>query len=459
MGVEYKYYPLNGALRYINEGLYMETDYLVVGAGAMGLAFADALHKEQPQSKIVIIEKRALPGGHWVDDYRFVALHQPAAFYGVGSLDLGTGGNDLSSHAELVNYYDQVVKNLERSPRVTFLFKTEYRKNGLAVPLLEPDKPVQIRVNKKVVDASYMKVLTPATHNLNFKVDDGVKVVPINALLDLKQRPKKFCVIGGGKTGADAVVYLINNRVPPDQIKWVVPNDMWFWNRSKVQVGIVGNEFIKFLKAIKDGSSVEQIFLDLEKKGSLFRLLNDELPKKWRCATVSEKEFETVKSVKDVVRMGRVRSIVRGRIELDKGFVAYEEDSLFVDCTANGLAARPKRAIFSDESITLQSVLMCQQTYSAALIAKIESLNISVNDKNSILKPVPHPEKVEDMPDILVSSFENNIRVVKNIPFWFRKNRLSVGAHISFINFCSLIIKALLVTPKAKLALKSMVNN
>ena len=51
---------------------------------------------------------------------------------------------------------------------------------------------------------------------------------------------------------------------------------IWFWNRSKVQTGIVGNEFIKFLKAIQNNSSVEQIFLELEKR-KLFRLLDDKL--------------------------------------------------------------------------------------------------------------------------------------------------------------------------------------
>ena len=154
-----------------------------------------------------------------------------------------------------------------------------------------------------------------------------------------------------------------------------------------------------------------------------------------------------------------VRATRKLTAQLDNGSVAYEGGCLFIDCTANGLAARPKEAIFSEKHITLQSVLMCQQTYSAALIGKIESARMSLKEKNAILEPVPHPERVEDMPDILVASFENNIRVVKKIPFWFRKNRLSVGAHVSFLNFCSLIVKSLLLTPKAKLALKRIASN
>ena len=36
--------------------------------------------------------RRAKPGGHWVDAYEFVRLHQPAAFYGVTSRRLETKG-------------------------------------------------------------------------------------------------------------------------------------------------------------------------------------------------------------------------------------------------------------------------------------------------------------------------------------------------------------------------------
>lgn len=58
----------------------LETDYLIIGAGAMGMAFADTVFNEQPDAKMIIVDRRAKPGGHWVDAYPYVALHQPAAF-------------------------------------------------------------------------------------------------------------------------------------------------------------------------------------------------------------------------------------------------------------------------------------------------------------------------------------------------------------------------------------------
>ena len=70
--------------------MILETDYLVVGAGAMGMAFADTIIKEQPNSNITLVDQRSAPGGHWLDAYPYVRLHQPASFYGVNSEKLET---------------------------------------------------------------------------------------------------------------------------------------------------------------------------------------------------------------------------------------------------------------------------------------------------------------------------------------------------------------------------------
>ena len=40
------------------------TDYLIVGAGAVGLAFADTLLTEMPDVHITIVDRHGQPGGH-----------------------------------------------------------------------------------------------------------------------------------------------------------------------------------------------------------------------------------------------------------------------------------------------------------------------------------------------------------------------------------------------------------
>ena len=68
----------------------IETDYLVVGAGAMGMAFTDALI-DHADVHVTLVDRRCAAGGHWNDAYPFVQLHQASLFYGVASTLLGSG--------------------------------------------------------------------------------------------------------------------------------------------------------------------------------------------------------------------------------------------------------------------------------------------------------------------------------------------------------------------------------
>ena len=73
----------------------LETDYLVVGAGAAGMAFTDALLAHS-DATVTLIDRRHAPGGHWIDAYPSVRLHQPSAFYGVSSVPLGQDALDVA---------------------------------------------------------------------------------------------------------------------------------------------------------------------------------------------------------------------------------------------------------------------------------------------------------------------------------------------------------------------------
>jgi cation diffusion facilitator CzcD-associated flavoprotein CzcO len=42
----------------------IETDYLIIGSGAMGMAFADSLLTES-KADMVMVDRHAKPGGHW----------------------------------------------------------------------------------------------------------------------------------------------------------------------------------------------------------------------------------------------------------------------------------------------------------------------------------------------------------------------------------------------------------
>jgi hypothetical protein len=202
----------------------LQVDYLIVGTGAMGMAFADEMVTHDRAARVLLVDRRDRPGGHWNDAYPFVGLHQPAAFYGVNSETLGAGGSDLASRAQILAYFERVMKKLVATGRVTHLPMCDYRGEGRLVSTVAPDVEYQVTVRRKTVEAAYMKVQVPATTPVPFPVDPAVAVVPINGLATIGKRWLRFVVIGAGKTGMDAALFLLARGVDPDRLSWIVPN-------------------------------------------------------------------------------------------------------------------------------------------------------------------------------------------------------------------------------------------
>jgi cation diffusion facilitator CzcD-associated flavoprotein CzcO len=82
----------------------IETDYLVVGCGAAGMAFVDSL-LDACTAQVVMVDRRDAPGGHWNEAYPFVRLHQPSAYYGVNSSPLGS--ETIDRHGRNVGLYER----------------------------------------------------------------------------------------------------------------------------------------------------------------------------------------------------------------------------------------------------------------------------------------------------------------------------------------------------------------
>ena len=183
---------------------HIATDYLVIGSGASGMAFADTMVQESQDSDlhITLVDRHAKPGGHWNDAYPFVTLHQPSAFYGVNSMALGAdridtaGANqgmyELASGPEINGYYDKVMsQKLLPSGRVSYFPMSNYLgadESGVHTfeSILSGEK-TQVTVCKKLVDANFYSPTVPSTHTPKFKVAEGVKLVAPNALTQLWQ--------------------------------------------------------------------------------------------------------------------------------------------------------------------------------------------------------------------------------------------------------------------------------
>jgi len=422
----------------------LETDYLVIGSGAVGLAFADTLLSETG-ARITIVDRHGKPGGHWNDAYSFVSLHQPSAFYGVNSLPLGQNRKDeagvnkgyyeLASGAEVSGYFDRVMnQRLLPSGRVDYFPMSDYRGDGRFVSLLS-GRETTVSVRRKVVDATYYGTTVPSTHTPKFKIADGVRVVPPNALPQLWKEPatgpRRFVILGAGKTAMDVGVWLLTSGADADAITWIVPRDSWLLNRHHTQPGAeffhqtIGGQ-ADLMGAIAEATSADDLFLRLERCGMMMRIDDAQTPSMFHYATISAGEVDLLRRIRNVVRMGRVQSINADGLTLDGGAPPFPPHTLYIDCTATAVERRKVVPLFQEKLITLQMVRIPQPAFSAALAAHIEATIADDAEKNAMCQAVPLPDSLDQYLVATLTNIMNQFQWSqhKAVRRWIHESRL-----------------------------------
>ena len=419
-------------------------NYVIVGGGASGLAFADTIISESDAS-VIIIDNRHKPGGHWVDTYSFVTLHQPSSFYGVNSKELSQGKkdcvglnqglNELASGSEVQAYFDNVMRDtLLPSGRVQYFPMCEYLGDG-RVKRLVNGEDFRVEFTDKLVDSTVYKTAIPATHTPQFSIDSSLEMVPPNdvpkALHNASNAIDHFMLLGGGKTAIDTCLWLLQNQIKAEQITWFMPRDAWFIDRKNTQptqeffthtIGAQANQ----LEAIAESTSLDDLFLRLEQRGVFLRLDSSVMPEMFHGATISTAELRLLQTVGNIIRKGRITSITPSLISCEKGEYTPPPNCLYIDCTASAITNLTPEPVFQGEQIKIQAIRQYQPTFSASLIAY---LDIKYNDnekKNQLSKVVPLPNKVEDWVDMTYRNMMNQFFWGKEpgLKKWIKEQRL-----------------------------------
>ncbi len=435
---------------------HIDTDYLIIGAGASGTAIADEL-VTHTDAEIVLVDRRHQPGGHWVDAYPFVRLHQPSAYYGVNSRPLGfdrideTGPNagfyERASGAELVDYYERVLdEQLLASGQVQFLGSTEFVGDPTAaraddgshqVRSILDDHRTTVTARRRVIDATYVESVVPARHRRPYAVDPEVRIGTPTDLVRLHQSAHRFTVIGAGKTAMDSCCFLLDQGVDPDRIRWIRPRDGWFTDRAGTQpftlAAGMAEQQADTIEAIATSSTGQELAHQLEERGRFHRIDHAVEPQINRGATVSQHELEQLRTIENVVRLGRVRRISAHAMHLDDGDVVADRNDVYVDCTAQGLATSPLRPIFSQGAITVQFTTLGVAPWSAAVVAFVESLDTDDDERNHLCQPVPRTGLIADQLRVYSAGFtaEGVRRADPRLAEWSGAARLNPGRSVA----------------------------
>ena len=387
----------------------LDTDYLVVGAGAMGTAFVDALI-DHADVHVTLVDRRYAGGGHWLDAYPFVQLHQASVFYGVASTVLGngevqtsgpeTGLQERARQSEIRAYFDDVLYGrFIGSGRVTFLGGHEYTRDGAAHFVTSRVSGERTQVNaRRFVDATYLAPTIPATTPAPFGVADGVRVIPVGDLARQERSAQHYVIVGSGKTATDAIIWLLANGVAADRLMWVRPRDPWMLNRAMVQP----NPVVAFrlaadtMEASREAESLPDLFLRLEAADVLLRIDQSVTPTMAKTPTLAQWELDMLRTIENVVRLGHIKHVETSEIVFAGGVVSLPTDTVVVHCAAAGLRYPPVVPIWSDDAIRLQTSRAGFPCFNAALLGYVEATRDDDRERNRLCPPNTLPDTMDN---------------------------------------------------------------
>jgi hypothetical protein len=222
---------------------------------------------------------------------------------------------------------------------------------------------------------------------LQFPVDSGIRVMTPNQIFeDFFQRKsrgniyRKYVVLGAGKTAMDTIVFMQRTmKVSPDDIAWVIPNDVWM-----LRLEGNGNPWCWPVKLLEcEGNEVEAS-LELEKEGKLDRLDKSIMPTRFRFPVIPADELKLLRKIKNVIRRGRATSL---RKDGDKAIVEFGEDHpvwtafapadncVFIHATSPGpFNGKNINDVFDDDRrMTLNLLTAPPISSSMSTIARIEA--------------------------------------------------------------------------------------
>ena len=375
----------------------LDADYLVVGGGAMGMAFTDAL-TDHADVRVVMVDRRHGVGGHWLEAYPFVRLHQSSCFYGVASTMLGGGRlqesgpeaglQERATQPEITSYYARLLDRMQSSGRVEFLPNSDVDGGRTVVSRISGER-FEVPESCRVVNAHYLAPTIPAEQPPPFAVADGARVLPVNDLARLEEAPSQYVVVGSGKTATDSCIWLLARGVDPDAICWVRPREPWMLNRALIQpdpaifLGMAADT----MQAASVSRSLDEVFLRLEDAGVMLRIDRSLTPTMAKAPTLATWELDQLRTIENVVRRGHIESVGRGTLTFGDGSVSVADDALVVHCAADGLKNPPLVPVWRPEDITLQPIRAGFPSFGAALVGYVEATRTDDDVKNRLCPP------------------------------------------------------------------------
>lgn len=221
-------------------------DFAVVGAGIAGLNVLHAALDYLPQgARVLLVDQKDRPGGMWNTAYDYVRLHQPHPMFTVGNTPWGWDRppSYLASRDEVQAHLSRALDQIAARCRLTCQYGTTASavteiaapQGALAEVRLhpngQPDRTTLLRAGRAIL-AEGLNYL-PAKP-LALSSSHVVSIIPQDLRAALRDHPAApVVVVGGGKTGMDTVLAVLN-EAPGRPVTLIDGPGTNFLNRTRL---------------------------------------------------------------------------------------------------------------------------------------------------------------------------------------------------------------------------------
>lgn len=347
------------------------------------MAFADEIVHKSDKS-LILVDIRKAPGGHLLnrglgrrkgitgdENNKGEPLTRPGTacsvpptpcFVNSRPLKDFAPDKDVLSREEMLDYYQTVLQDLVSTGRVRFFPECMYSNGTIRSTL---GKVWRLKA-EKVVEANYGEAFSGHRHRL--PTAPGIHVCKLDDPKVLAGAPE-YLVVGAGRTGMEAVFWLLKNEIDPDLITWVLPNDSAFWLRDR---GCLGPGPAPVPTPRTAPSPTPRAA--------------GEIPQEFQCPSLSAEEIEKLRLISNTVRLGHVLGVESSRLLLERGQVPLRTGAMVLDCNEGLEPAAKAVPIWQPGRLVLQPLATCPRAKSAALIAAIE-LQPGTDEEKNLFKP------------------------------------------------------------------------
>jgi len=269
----------------------MQADLCIIGSGYAGVCAYDAACQYlKPGSRVIVVDRNALWGGQWIDQYDFVRLHQPYQIFTAGSREWAISKSKppdyLANKTEILSHLRDIVAMATSDSGVELveLFGFEYIEHHSAGGAVEvrikpcpkaatgPNQPVvpdnlsirAARVIKAIgLDVEIKRPLRLTACNVHSISPKDVLSPHWKAAVRFSDKP--IFVIGSGKTAMDVINHFAGSGLSEGpkgpRVHCVSGRGTWFINRDRAFP--LGRDWGSFFERNFGGTFILQNFLDM----------------------------------------------------------------------------------------------------------------------------------------------------------------------------------------------------